>query len=106
MVRKFGNCTGILFVHLFQTALNRAVLADMRSNKEAVQEAVLAVELVQRLNLVGYNGEDKLGFIKITVALPQLIAPAKRLLEKDLVYPPAGPHNFQPFESNIDFDIR
>jgi DNA polymerase delta subunit 1 len=78
----------------------------MRSNKEAVREAVLAVELVQRLNLMGYNGEDKMSFIKITVALPQLIAPAKRLLEKDLIYPPAGSHSFQAFESNIDFDIR
>lgn len=78
----------------------------MRSNKEGVQEAVLAVELVQRLNLMGYNGEDKMSFIKITVALPQLIAPAKRLLEKGLIYPTAGSHSFQAFESNIDFDIR
>lgn len=90
----------------FKAALNRAVLADMRSNKDAVQEAILAVELVHRLNLMGYNGEDKMSFIKITVALPQLIAPAKRLLEKDLIYPPAGSHSFQAFESNIDFDIR
>jgi DNA polymerase delta subunit 1 len=87
-------------------ALNKAVLADMRSNKEDIREAVLAVELVQRLNLVGYNGEDKMGFIKITVALPRLIAPAKRLLERDMIYAPAGSHNFQAFESNIDFDIR
>jgi DNA polymerase delta subunit 1 len=78
----------------------------MRSNKEGVREAVLAVELVQRLSLMGYNGEDKISFIKITVALPRLISPAKRLLEKDPIYPPAGSHSFQAFESNIDFDIR
>jgi DNA polymerase delta subunit 1 len=78
----------------------------MRSNKEDVKEAVLAVELVRRQNLMGYNGEDKMGFIKITVALPRLIAPAKRLLERDVIYQPAGSHNFQAFESNIDFDIR
>ena len=78
----------------------------MRSNKEDVQEAVLVVELVQRQSLMGYSGEKKFGFIKITVALPRLIAPAKRLLEREPIYPPAGSHNFQAYESNIDFDIR
>jgi DNA polymerase delta subunit 1 len=91
---------------LFQVALNKAVLADMRSNREGIREVVLAVELVQRLNLMGYNGEDKMDFIKITVALPRFIAPAKRLLEKEKIYSPAGSHSFQAFESNIDFDIR
>ncbi|XP_021937264.1 DNA polymerase delta catalytic subunit isoform X2 [Zootermopsis nevadensis] len=90
----------------FKMALNKAVLADMRSNREDIREAVLAVELVRRLNLMGYNGEDKMVFIKITVALPRFIAPAKRLLERDVIYPPAGSHSFQAFESNIDFDIR
>jgi len=99
-------CTQVSFTRLFQMALNKAVLADMRSNKETVQEAVVAVELVQRLNLMGYNGEAKIRFIKITLALPRLIAPAKRLLEREAIYPPAGSHAFQAFESNIDFDIR
>jgi DNA polymerase delta subunit 1 len=74
-------CTQLPFTHLFQAALNRVVLADMRSNRESVREAVVAVELVERLNLMGYNGEAKMRFIKITLALPRLIAPAKRLLE-------------------------
>ena len=98
--------TQLSFIHLFQMALNKAVLADLRSNKETIREAVVAVELVQRLNLVGYNGEAKMRFIKITLALPRLIAPAKRLLERETIYPSAGSHAFQAFESNIDFDIR
>jgi len=99
-------CTHLSFTHLFQMALNKAVLADMRSNKETIREAVVAVELVHRLNLVGYNGETKMRFIKITLALPRLIAAAKRLLEREAIYPSAGSHAFQAFESNIDFDIR
>nr|BAJ78755.1 DNA polymerase delta catalytic subunit [Blattella nipponica] len=92
--------------HPFKVALNKAVLADMRSNKENIREAILAIELVHRLNLLGYAGENKKGFIKITVALPRLIAACKRLLERETIYPPAGSHQFQAFESNIDFDIR
>jgi len=87
-------------------ALNKAVLADLRSNKETIKEAVVAVELVQHLNLLGYNGESKMRFIRITLALPRLIAPAKRLLEREAIYPSVGSHTFQAFESNIDFDIR
>ncbi|KAJ9587970.1 hypothetical protein L9F63_018599 [Diploptera punctata] len=84
----------------------KAVLADMRSNKEDVQEAVLMVEILERQSLMGYSGDKNVNFIKITVALPRLIAAAKRLLERDTIYPPAGSHNFQAYESNIDFDIR
>jgi len=31
-----------------QDCLNRKVLADMRSNKESIEEAVLAVEMVKK----------------------------------------------------------
>ncbi|XP_049801348.1 DNA polymerase delta catalytic subunit isoform X1 [Schistocerca nitens] len=92
--------------HSFREALNKAVLADMRSNREEVQQAVLAVEIVKRQTLFGYHGQDLQTFIKITVALPRLIAPAKRLLEKEVIFPALGPHQYQAYESNIDFDIR
>ncbi|XP_069687440.1 DNA polymerase delta catalytic subunit isoform X2 [Periplaneta americana] len=92
--------------YAFKMALNKAVMADLRSNREGIQEAVLAVELIHRLNIMGFSGDDKVPFIKITLALPRLIAAAKRLLEKSVIYPPAGSHSFQAFESNIDFDIR
>nr|BAJ78750.1 DNA polymerase delta catalytic subunit [Oyamia lugubris] len=90
----------------FQEALNTIVLNDMRSNPNNVQVAVLAVEIVNRINLFGYRGDTKSKFIKVTVALPRLIAAAKRLLERETVYPKGGVHAYQAFESNIDFDIR
>lgn len=77
----------------------------MRSNPDNVQEAVLAVELVQRQTIYGYTGNDKSPFLRITVALQKLVAPAKRLLEQETVYP-AFQHEYRAFESNIDFDIR
>ncbi|XP_075212279.1 DNA polymerase delta 1, catalytic subunit isoform X2 [Lycorma delicatula] len=89
----------------FKDALNRAVLADMRSNKESVQVAVLMVETMYRQNLFGYHA-DKTLFIKITVALPRLIAACKRLLDRDNIFPAFQGHSYQAFESNIDFDIR
>ncbi|XP_046672164.1 DNA polymerase delta catalytic subunit isoform X1 [Homalodisca vitripennis] len=90
----------------FKAALNKAVMADMRGNRDNIQEAVLEVELVRKINLFGYNGNDPSPFLKVTVALPRLIAPSKRLLEKENVYPTFQNHRYRAFESNVDFDIR
>lgn len=90
----------------FREALNKVVMNDLRSNREQIKEAVLTVEIVMKQNIMGYRGEEKTMFIRITVALPRLIAPCKRLLDRELVYPPLGQHHYQCFESNIDFDIR
>lgn len=40
------------------------------------------------------------------MAMPRLIAPAKRLLEQGLKFGPFPFQCFQAFESNIDFEIR
>lgn len=90
---------------LRQEALDQAVKKDMRSNPDNIQEAVLGVELVYKQSMYGYGGKDKLPFLKITVAVPKLIAPCKRLLEQDSVYT-FFTHHYKAFESNIDFDIR
>ncbi len=46
-------------------------------------------------------------FIKITVAYPKLIAPAKRLLEKGEVHVKGVANTtYRAFEANIDFEIR
>ncbi|KAI8481510.1 DNA polymerase delta catalytic subunit [Branchiostoma belcheri] len=90
----------------FQDALNKAVLNDMRSNKDQVRQAVLAVEMMEKENMYGFHGNQKLSFLRITVALPRLIAPAKRLLEQGFSCPGYGLHGYQSFESNVDFEIR
>nr|BAJ78758.1 DNA polymerase delta catalytic subunit [Gynaikothrips ficorum] len=92
--------------HDFQKALSKAIMADMKGNKDNVTEPVLAVEIVRKQNLYGYHGDDMHNYLKITLALPRLIAPAKRLLERGGVYPADGGHAYTAFECNIDFDIR
>ncbi|XP_060111444.1 DNA polymerase delta catalytic subunit [Heteronotia binoei] len=100
--------TGFQALHLsdFQRELNTAVLRDMRSNKDGLSQAVLAVEICNKQNMYGYHGQHLLPFLKITMAMPRLIAPAKRLLEQGLRCGTLGPHHYQAYESNIDFEIR
>nr|XP_019534411.2 DNA polymerase delta catalytic subunit [Aedes albopictus] len=100
--RGFKKC------HLseFRKALDKSVMNDMRSNRENVQEAVLDVELVDRQSILGYNGEEKSTFIKVTMALPRLLAAGKRLLEKEQMMPTMDFQDCRVYESNIDFDIR
>ena len=79
----------------------------MKSNKENITEAVLAVDLVQKESIYSYRGNKKVPFLKITLALPRLIAAAKRLLGEGKVYmPDIGTPVYEAYESNIDFEIR
>lgn len=83
--------------------MSKAILEDMRSKDKNVVP-VLQVYLVKALSLMHYKGDEKITYAKVTVALPRMIAAAKRLLERgassfNLVDP-----SF--YETNIDFDIR
>lgn len=93
-------------LHPFKNKLNDAVIADMRSNKDNISQAVLAVDIIQGKSLLEYQGDDDINCAKITVALPKLVAPVKRLLETTTVYEPIGYHTFQAFESNVDIEMR
>lgn len=90
----------------FKQALDKAVIGDMRSNRENLQEAVLEVSIVKAQSMFGYHGEDEFPFLKIVLALPRLIAAAKRLLERVTVYDRFDFQDCRSYESNIDFDIR
>lgn len=84
--------------------LNKAILEDLRSNKDSIKEAVLEVRLIKAKSIMYYKGDDDNTFAKVSVALPKLIAPAKRLIEKM----PTSFGLMDPtfYETNIDFDIR
>lgn len=90
----------------FKDTLNRVVKSDMRSNREDVVHAVLAVDFVIKESIYGFHGNRKIPFLKITVAIPRLVAPAKRLLEQGFTCPGYPQYGFQTYESNIDFDLR
>jgi DNA polymerase delta subunit 1 len=90
----------------FKTNLDAALIKDMKSNKEQIQEAILHVEIVRKKSLQYYTGEEKSNFIKIFVAVPKLIAASKRLLEREIILPEMNFQDCRTFESNVDFDIR
>ncbi|XP_053546791.1 DNA polymerase delta catalytic subunit [Bombina bombina] len=90
----------------FKKELNNAVIKDMRSNKDNVSQAVLAVDICMKENMFGYHGKRIIPFLKITMALPRLIAPSKRLLEQGLRFGSFPLHCYQAYEANIDFEIR
>lgn len=57
-------------------------------------------------DMYGYHGKGSLDFLRITMAMPRLIAPAKRLLELGFKFGPFSIQSYQSFEANIDFEIR
>ncbi|KAA0187837.1 hypothetical protein HAZT_HAZT007116 [Hyalella azteca] len=93
--------------YLTVTALDRALLDDMRSNKEQITDAVLAVDLVIKESIYHFHNNEKVPFLKITVALPRLIAACKRLLgDGKVVVADIGTPPYEAYESNVDFEVR
>lgn len=56
--------------------------------------------------MLGYQGGQLALFVRVVLALPRLVAPARRLLEQGLRWGGLGVHPAPPFEANIDFEIR
>ncbi|XP_056262867.1 DNA polymerase delta catalytic subunit [Pseudoliparis swirei] len=89
----------------FKKELNSVVLKDLRSNKD-ISVAVLAVDITRKESMYGYHGKRSLDFLRITMAMPRLIAPAKRLLELGFKFGLFPLNGYQSYEANIDFEIR
>ncbi|OWR45213.1 DNA polymerase delta catalytic subunit [Danaus plexippus plexippus] len=95
---KESNC------HELKSNLNKAILEDLRSNKDNIRETVLEVKLVKAKSIMYYKNDDDTTFARVSVALPKLIAAAKRLIERQPTS--FGLMNPSFYETNIDFDIR
>ncbi|CAG9585614.1 unnamed protein product [Danaus chrysippus] len=95
---KESNC------HELKSNLNKAILEDLRSNKDNIRETVLEVKLVKAKSIMYYKNDDDTTFARVSVALPKLIAAAKRLIERQPTS--FGLMNPTFYETNIDFDIR
>jgi len=83
-----------------------ALVADIKNNSEGVVDAVLSCELMQKSTIYGFQGNKMSPFVKITLAVPRMVAAAKRLLEKGEVKVPGLGALERPYEANIDFEIR
>ncbi|TTL57246.1 DNA polymerase delta catalytic subunit [Bagarius yarrelli] len=90
----------------FQKELNSAVLKDMRSNKDNISVTVLAVDVTRKENMYGFHGNRPLDFLRITMAMPRLVAPAKRILEQGFKFAHFSIQSYSAYEANIDFEIR
>ena len=96
---KSENCND------FRMALNRAVIGDMRSNRDNITTAIEAVEICDRCSMYGYHGDGLHPFLKIIVSLPKFVAPARRLVCSVQLAPFQSVCS-QSFESNIEYEIR
>jgi len=91
----------------FRKALNKALIDDIKNNSFNIIDAVLNCELVQKSTIYGFQGNKMSSFIKITLAIPKLIAASKRLIERgEVKVPDVNLGASKPFEANIDFEIR
>ena len=92
----------------FRRAMNKALIDDMKSNPFQIVDAVLQCQLVKKSTIYGFQGNKMSNFVKVTLAVPKLIAASKRLLEKGEVRIPEVPGfgSTKAFEANIDFEIR
>jgi DNA polymerase delta subunit 1 len=91
----------------FRKSLNAALVADIKNNYLNIVDAVLNVDMVEKSTIYGFQGNKKIPFIKVTLAVPKLVAASKRLLEKgDISIPEIGCSTIKAFEANIDFEIR
>jgi len=88
----------------FRRALNTALVADIKNNADNVVDAVLDCKLVEKSTIYGFQGNKKKDFIRITLAVPKMVAAARRLIEKGEVK--WSPALERPFEANIDFEVR
>ncbi|VEL27494.1 unnamed protein product [Protopolystoma xenopodis] len=94
-------------ISLFREALNQSLKREVKQKDlVALQHMVLAVRLEMKESIYGFHDNRKLPFIRITLALPRLIAPAKRILENGFAFSNYSMQSYSIFESNIDFEVR
>ena len=85
---------------MFRKTLNDAVVGDLCGNRDNIQEAVLAIEMCKKSSIYGFYFNEMSDFLRITVALPKLVAPARRLVSC-ISISPFGQIDYQVRESSI-----
>ena len=91
---------------LFREELSRMVTSDQSKKREQVDRPVMSVEVMLKESIYGYHGKKKSLFLKITVALPHLVAPAKRILDRGFTCGRFTSRNYTSYEANVDFESR
>ncbi|CAA7034877.1 unnamed protein product [Microthlaspi erraticum] len=77
------------------------------SNKNAnVPKFVRHIEMVQKRSIMYYQQQKSQPFLKITVALPTMVASCRGILDRGIQIDGLGMRSFQTYESNIVFALR
>eukprot|EP00466_Bigelowiella_natans_P004557 jgi/Bigna1/55650/estExt_Genewise1Plus.C_660113 len=92
-------------LQLFKKALNDALMAENRHR--GIKHFIKKVECVQKRSLWQYQFQKPRPFLKITTAIPALVAAGRRLLERGLRIGNIGSMAFSPaYEANFQFILR
>jgi DNA polymerase delta subunit 1 len=90
-----------------RVVFDQKVKERCRGDEKRLNKCVLGIERVaQRQSLLGYHHGTTKDFIKIYVALPSLIANAKRIIEDGMSVVGFGSVSGQTYESNVPFVLR
>lgn len=87
----------------FTNALNTRLITETR--EKDLQKGVLKTDVLNLASVWGYQNKRTSPFIRITLALPTLIPPAKRFLEQGIMVGTSRRH-FLTYESNIPYILR
>jgi len=76
------------------------------SRHKGVSACVVGVDVHQKQSIWGYHADQLQPFMKVQVAMPQMVATARRLLERGITVGHRGNKQFSTYESNLPFVLR
>lgn len=92
----------VVLVIMRQTALSQSARID-----KTLTKFVLRIDVVARQSIWGWQHDRLNDFLKITVAIPALVATTRRILENGLRVPFRDtPLMFTTYESNVPYALR
>lgn len=88
--------------------LKQTLEARMRESNRSSKSPVFVtgIEIVQKRSLMYYQQQRSRPFLKITVALPTMVASCRGILEKGIQIEGLGQRCFLTYESNVLFALR
>jgi DNA polymerase delta subunit 1 len=86
--------------------LNSELKEAARADTKGLLRYILTIEPIKAQSIWGYHFNSTSDFLKITVAIPALVATARRILEKGINIPNSGYKQFVTYESNLPFVLR
>jgi DNA polymerase delta subunit 1 len=90
----------------FHSALATRLKSSVPARDGQGSDCVLHVELVTRQSIMHYSFKQSADFIRVVVALPSMVATARRQLENGLMVARIGSVTFETFESNCAYVLR